>query len=170
VSATVTSRNTNRVAAADAAARAVETHQVRRLRRLTAAAPMLSASVTAYWAGVCEQPVAVQLADRDAVAERFRPFIGSGAMRPGRRFSAPRWSSKMSRPDGTARSFMSSGRWVRAGAPRADPRTGIIRDGSSGSRIPMAANSPFGRFNADLAGRLVTPIRPDLPGRLQETP
>ena len=124
-----------------------------------AAAP-ISASVSASGGRVfCEQPVSVQLVDPDAVAERYRPFVGI--------WSDASWTPLLCAalivekiaPDGTATIlyvFGPMGSNARA-AGGVLHGTGIIRDGELKFQNSDGSQFAFRLVYADLDGRLTTP-------------
>jgi hypothetical protein len=104
----------------------------------------------------CEQPVTVRLADPDAVAERFRPFIGI--------WSDASWTPLLCAalivenvaPDGTATIlyiFGPMGSNAR-GASGVLQGTGIIRDGELRFQNSDGSQFAFRPLYADLDGRL----------------
>ena len=118
-------------------------------------APMSAATGRVF----CEQPVTVQLADPDAVAERFRPFVGI--------WSDASWTPQLCAalivervtPDGTAAIVYVFG--PMSANPRG-PRgilhgTGIIRDGELRFQNSDGSQFAFQPLYADLGGRLSTP-------------
>ena len=120
----------------------------------------LSAPLSASTGRVfCEQPVSVQLADPDAVAERYRPFVGI--------WSDASWTPLLCAalivekiaPDGTATIlyvFGPMGSNARA-AGGVLHGTGIIRDGELKFQNSDGSQFAFRLVYADLDGRLTTP-------------
>jgi hypothetical protein len=117
--------------------------------------PMSSSTARVF----CEQPVAVQLADPDAVDERFRPFIGI--------WSDASWTPLLCAalvvqnvtPDGTAKILYVFGP-MGAGARGAGgvlQGTGVIRDGELRFQNSDGSQFAFRPLYADLDGRLTTP-------------
>ena len=120
----------------------------------------------------CEQPVTVQLAEADAVAERFRPFIGI--------WSDASWTPVLCAalivqnvtPDGTATIlyvFGPMGTNAR-GAGGVLQGTGIIRDGELRFQNSDGSQFAFSPLYADLAGRLTTPKDQSYQAVFKKTP
>jgi hypothetical protein len=125
----------------------------------TAAAP-ISAPMSAPMGRIfCEQPVTVRIADPEAVAERFRPFIGI--------WSDASWTPVLCAalivenvaPDGTATILyvfgpMGAGGRAAGGVLQG---TGIIRDGELRFQNSDGSQFAFRPLYADLDGSLTTP-------------
>jgi len=120
----------------------------------------------------CEQPVTVQLADPDAVAERFRPFIGI--------WSDASWTPLLCAalivenvaPDGTAKILYVFG---PMGANARGPAgvlqgTGIIRDGELRFQNSDGSQFAFRPLYADLDGRFTTPKSQSYQAVFKRTP
>jgi hypothetical protein len=107
----------------------------------------------------CEQPVSVRLADPDAVAERFRTFIGI--------WSDASWTPVLCAalivenvaPNGTATILYIFGPMGAGGrgAGGVLQGTGIIRDGELRFQNSDGSQFAFRPLYADLDGRLATP-------------
>jgi hypothetical protein len=124
----------------------------------------------------CEQPVAVQLADPNAVLERFRPFIGI--------WSDASWTPLMcaaliveqAAPDGTARIVYVFGpmgtnpRGAGGAGGGVLHGTGIIRDGELRFQNADGSQFAFRPVYADLAGRLTTPQGQNYQAIFKKTP
>ncbi len=135
--------------------------------------PPLSAPLSAPAGRVfCEQPVTVQLAERDAVAEPYRPFIGI--------WSDASWSPLLCAalivanvtPDGTASIvyvFGPMGSNAR-GAGGVLHGTGIIRDGELRFQNSDGSQFAFQPLYADLDGRLTTPKNQSYQAVFKRTP
>jgi hypothetical protein len=120
----------------------------------------------------CEQPVTVQLADRDAVPERYRPFIGI--------WSDASWTPLLCAalivanvtPDGTAAIvyvFGPMGANAR-GAGGMLHGTGIIRDGELKFQNSDGSQFAFRPLYADLDGQLTTPQGQNYRAVFKKTP
>ena len=120
----------------------------------------------------CEQPVTVQVAEPDAVAERFRPFIGI--------WSDASWTPVLCAalvvqnvtPDGTATIlyvFGPMGTNARS-AGGVLQGTGIIRDGELRFQNSDGSQFAFRPLYADLAGRLTTPTDQSYQAVFKKTP
>jgi len=131
--------------------------------------PSLSAPIARVF---CEQPVTVQLADPDAVAERFRPFIGI--------WSDASWTPLLCAalivenvaPDGTAKILYVFG---PMGANARGPAgvlqgTGIIRDGELRFQNSDGSQFAFRPLYADLDGRFTTPKSQSYQAVFKRTP
>ena len=125
----------------------------------TAPAPGPPAMSAPFDRVFCEQPVSVRLADPDAVAERFRPFIGI--------WSDASWTPLLCAalivenvaPDGTATILYVFG---PMGSNARSPGgvlqgTGMIRDGELRFQNSDGSQFAFRPLYADLDGRLTTP-------------
>jgi len=120
----------------------------------------------------CEQPVTVQLADPDAVGERFRPFIGI--------WSDASWTPLLCAalivenvaPDGTATILYVFGPMGAGGrgAGGVLQGTGIIRDGELRFQNSDGSQFAFRPLYADLAGRLTTPKNETYQAVFKKTP
>jgi hypothetical protein len=123
------------------------------------AAPMSAAMSAPVGRVFCEQPVSVRLADPEAVAERFRPFIGI--------WSDASWTPVLCAalivenvaPDGTATILyvfgpMGAGGRAAGGVLQG---TGIIRDGELRFQNSDGSQFAFRPLYADLDGSLTTP-------------
>jgi hypothetical protein len=120
----------------------------------------------------CEQPVAVQLADPNGVAEPYRPFIGI--------WSDASWTPLLCAalivenvaPDGTARILYAFG--PMGANPRATSGvlhgTGIIRDGELRFQNSDGSQFAFRPAYADLDGRLTTPQGQSYAAIFKKTP
>ena len=117
----------------------------------------------------CGQPVTVRLAERDAISERYRPFIGV--------FSDASWTPTLCAalivdnvtPEGTASIVYVFGPMsaptpapASGGAPGGAAGgilhgTGIIRDGALRFQNSDGSQFVFSPFYADLDGQLTTP-------------
>lgn len=107
----------------------------------------------------CEQPVAIRLADRDAVPARYRPFVGI--------WSDASWTPQLCAalivenvtPDGTASIVYVFGPMgSAAGRPGGILRgTGIVRDGALLFQNSDGSQFSFRPRYADLDGSLTTP-------------
>jgi hypothetical protein len=138
-----------------------------------AAAPAISAPMSESTARVfCEQPVTVQLADPNAVDERFRPFIGV--------WSDASWTPQLCAalvvedvaPDGTATIlyvFGPMGANAR-GAGGVLQGTGIIREGELRFQNSDGSQFTFRPLYADLDGRLTTPKDQSFKAVFKKTP
>jgi hypothetical protein len=138
-----------------------------------AVAPAMSEPMSPPTARVfCEQPVTVQLADPDAVAERYRPFIGI--------WSDASWTPLLCAalvvenvaPDGTATILYVFG---PMGANARSPGgvlqgTGIIRDGELRFQNSDGSQFVFRPLYADLDGRLTTPKDQSYEAVFKKTP
>jgi hypothetical protein len=107
----------------------------------------------------CEQPVTVQLADPDAVAERYRPFIGIWSDASWTPLLCAALVVKNVAPDGTATIHYVCG---PMGAGARGPGgilqgTGIIRDGELRFQNSDGSQFAFRPLYADLDGQLTTP-------------
>jgi len=120
----------------------------------------------------CEQPVTVRLADPDAVAERFRPFIGI--------WSDASWTPLLCAalivenvaPNGTATIlyvFGPMGANARA-AGGVLQGTGIIRDGELRFQNSDGSQFAFRPLYADLDGRFTTPKNQSYQAVFKRTP
>jgi hypothetical protein len=120
----------------------------------------------------CEQPVTVELADREAVAERFRPFVGI--------WSDASWTPLLCAalivenvaPDGTATIlyvFGPMGSNARA-AGGVLQGTGIIRDGELKFENSDGSQFAFRLIYADLDGHLATPKGQSYQASFKRTP
>ena len=119
----------------------------------------------------CEQPVAVQLADRDAVPERYRPFVGI--------WSDAAWSpllcaalivSNVS-PDGTASIVYVYGPMAaNARGGGVLHGTGLIRNGELKFQNADGSQFAFRLLYADLDGHLTTPQRQNYQAVFKKTP
>ncbi len=120
----------------------------------------------------CEQPVTVQLADPDAVAQRYRPFIGI--------WSDASWTPQLCAalvvqniaPDGTATILYAFG---PMGSNARGPGgvlhgTGIIRDGELKFENSDGSQFAFRALYADLDGRLTTPTGQSYQAVFKKTP
>jgi hypothetical protein len=120
----------------------------------------------------CEQPVSVQFAGPDAVAERFRPFIGI--------WSDASWTPVLCAalivenvaPDGTATILYIFGPMGASGrgAGGVLQGTGIIRDGELKFQNSDGSQFAFRPLYADLAGRLTTPKNQTYQAVFKKTP
>jgi len=138
-----------------------------------AAGPAVSEPMSAPIGRVfCEQSVTVQLADPDAVAERYRPFIGI--------WSDASWTPLLCAalvvenvaPDGTATIlyvFGPMGANAR-GAGGVLQGTGIIRDGELRFQNSDGSQFAFRLLYADLDGRLTTPKDQSYKAVFKKTP
>lgn len=107
----------------------------------------------------CQQPVTVRLADRDAVPERYRGFLGA--------WSDAAWTPQLCAalvvenitPDGTATILYAYGPiGSNARAPGGVLNgTGIVRDGELRFQNSDGSQFAFRPLYADLDGRLTTP-------------
>ncbi len=107
----------------------------------------------------CEQPVTVQLADRDAIPERYRPFIGI--------WSDASWTPLLCAalivenvaPDGSATIVYAFGPMGSAAHTPGGVLhgSGIIRDGELRFQNSDGSQFVFRPLYADLDGRLTTP-------------
>jgi len=120
----------------------------------------------------CEQPVAVRLADLEAVGERFRPFIGV--------WSDASWTPQLCAalvvenvaPDGTATIlyvFGPMGANAR-GTGGVLQGTGVIRDGELRFQNSDGSQFVFRPLYADLDGRLTTPKDQSYKAVFKKTP
>lgn len=122
-----------------------------------AAAPL--PTVPAMQRVFCDQPVTIRLADRGAIPERYRPFVGI--------WSDAAWSAQLCaaliveavQPDGTASIVYVYG---PLGSNNRRPGgvlhgTGIIRDGELRFQNADGTQFAFRPLYADLDGRLTTP-------------
>lgn len=120
----------------------------------------------------CGQSVAVQLADRDAVAERYRSFVGI--------WSDAAWTPQLCAalivenvaPDGTATIVYVFG---PIGANAREPSgvlhgTGIVRDGELRFQNADGSQFAFRPLYADLDGRLTTPPGQSYQAVFKKTP
>jgi hypothetical protein len=132
-------------------------------------APAMSAPTQRVF---CEQPVTVELADRDAVAERFRPFVGI--------WSDASWTPQLCAalivqnvaPDGTATilyAFGPMGSNAR-GVGGVLHGTGIIRDGELKFVNSDGSQFAFRLIYADLDGHLTTPKDQSFQAIFKKTP
>jgi hypothetical protein len=120
----------------------------------------------------CEQPVSVRLADPEAVAERFRPFIGI--------WSDASWTPVLCAalivenvaPDGTATILYVFGPMGAGGrgAGGVLQGTGIIRDGELKFQNSDGSQFAFRPLYADLDGRLTTPREEGYHAVFKKTP
>jgi hypothetical protein len=137
------------------------------------APPAMSAPMSAPAGRVfCEQPVTVQLADPDAVAERFRPFIGI--------WSDASWTpllcaalivENVSR-DGTATILYVFGPMAAngRGAGGVLQGTGTIRDGELRFQTSDGSQFAFRPLYGDLDGRLTAPKGQSYQAVFKKTP
>ena len=120
----------------------------------------------------CEQSVSVQLADPDAVPERYRPFIGI--------WSDASWTPQLCAalvvqnvaPDGTATilyAFGPMGSNVR-GPGGVLHGTGIIREGELKFENSDGSQFAFRTLYADLNGRLTMPTGQSYQAVFKKTP
>jgi len=120
----------------------------------------------------CEQEVTFELTDRDAVAERFRPFVGI--------WSDASWTPQLCAalivenvaPDGTATIlyiFGPMGSNTRA-AGGVLHGTGIIRDGELRFENSDGSQFAFRLVYADLDGHLTTPKNQSYQAIFKKTP
>jgi hypothetical protein len=120
----------------------------------------------------CEQPVAIQFADRDAIAERYRPFVGI--------WSDAEWTPQICaalivadvKPDGTASIVYVFG---PMGSNARGPKgilqgTGIIRDGELKFQNSDGSQFAFRRVYADLEGNFTTPRGQSYQAIFKKTP
>jgi hypothetical protein len=146
-----------------------------------AAAPAISSPISAAMSAplssptgrvFCEQPVTVQLADPDAVGERYRPFIGI--------WSDASWTPLLCAalvvqnvaPDGTAAILyvfgpMGAGARSTGGVLQG---TGVIRDGELRFQNSDGSQFAFRPLYADLDGRLTTPKDQSFHAVFKKTP
>jgi hypothetical protein len=120
----------------------------------------------------CEQPVSVQLADPDTVAERFRPFIGI--------WSDASWTPLLCAalivqnvaPDGTAAILYVFGPMgANARAPGGVLQgTGMIRDGELRFQNSDGSQFAFRPLYADLDGHFTTPKSQSYQAVFKRTP
>lgn len=124
-----------------------------------AAAPGNESPMSATARVFCEQPVTVRIAERDAVPERYRSFVGI--------WSDAAWTAQLCAalivenvtPDGTATILyafgpMGSGARGPGGVLHG---TGIIRDGGLRFQNSDGSQFAFRPLYSDLDGRLTTP-------------
>jgi hypothetical protein len=134
-----------------------------------ATAPPMSAPAERVF---CEQAVTVQLADPDAVAERFRPFIGV--------WSDASWTPQLCAalivenvaPDGTATIvylFGPMGSSAR-GAAGVLQGTGMIRDGELRFQNSDGSQFAFRPLYADLDGHFIAPRGQSYQAIFKKTP
>ena len=125
-----------------------------------AAAPAAAAPSSAPAGRVfCDQPVTVQVAEREALPEHFRRFVGI--------WSDASWSPQLCAalivsnvaPDGTAAIVYVFGPMGSAtrGASGVLHGTGIVRDGELRFQNSDGSQFAFRPLYADLAGHLTTP-------------
>jgi len=139
----------------------------------TSGTPAMGAPMSAPAERVfCDQAVTVQLADPDAVAERFRPFVGI--------WSDASWTPQLCAalivenvaPDGTATIlylFGPMGSKAR-GAGGVLQGTGVIRDGELRFQNSDGSQFAFRPLYADLDGHFSTPGGQDYQAIFKKTP
>jgi hypothetical protein len=119
-------------------------------------APAMSAPMARVF---CEQPVTVQLVDPDAVAERYRPFVGIWSDASWTPFLCAALIVENVASDGTATIvyvFGPMGSNARGGGGVLQG-TGMIRDGELRFQNSDGSQFAFRPLYADLDGRLATP-------------
>ncbi len=138
-----------------------------------ASAPAMSAPMSAPAGRVfCGQPVTLQLADPDAILERYRPFVGV--------WSDASWTPQLCAalivenvaPEGTASIVYVFGPMgATARAPGGILHgTGIIRDGELKFQNSDGSQFAFRPLYADLDGRLTTPQGQSYEAIFKKTP
>jgi hypothetical protein len=120
----------------------------------------------------CEQPVTVRLVDPDAVAERYRPFIGI--------WSDASWTPQLCAalivenitPEGTASIVYAFGPMTSTarGEGGVLHGTGIIRDGALSFQNSDGSQFVFRPLYADLDGHLTTPQGQSYKSIFKKTP
>jgi len=140
--------------------------------RPATAAPMPAPASPPIGRVFCEQPVAVQLADRDAVAERFQPFIGIWSDASWTPFLCAALVVENVAPDGTATILYVFGPMGASGRAAGGilHGTGIIHDGELRFQNSDGSQFAFRPLYADLAGRLVTPKGQTYQAAFKKTP
>jgi hypothetical protein len=137
------------------------------------AAPAIATSPSSPTGRVfCEQPVTVQLADRDEIPERYRPFIGI--------WSDASWTPQLCAalvvsnvaPDGTASIVYLFGPMGAGGRGASGilHGTGIVRDGELKFQNADGSQFLFRPLYADLDGQFTTPQGQNYRAVFKKTP